>query len=418
MKNRILKFIICFGIILCLVVGICACGDSSNTDTGTNQNGTNTDTSSNSASDSTTDTDTNEPINTYTVTFYIGSEKYSSVTVNEGDVVTAPKPIKPGYMLSVWLYGESAWDFSTPITNNITLSSKWLPEAVEIKFDANGGTGEMDVMLTEVKGSVKLITSDFTRAGYKFKGWATEPDADVFYADEATFYAGTLTEYTLYAVWEANTNKLVLDSNSPFVENTIIDVKTDATYLLEQMPTRKYHSFLGWSKTKDGVVDFEPNALYQMGANESYTLYAVWEVNAPVNQSIDVVKNGASSYVIIYTKGNTQEQEFASALASYIKTTYGVTIPCYDNTLREQDKEIIIGTAREQGFVVANSTGSANDFSIAVCENDLVFYAPNEFLLDYMFELSKVEVFTSSGLSVSANGGFKYSASEIRMLHT
>ncbi len=414
MKHNFLRLFVCLVLALGLILGLCACQNDDNTDTGSTE--TNTSTSTDTASDTSSDT-SSDAIIQHTVVFFIGSEKYTTQVINDGETIVPPMPFKAGYTLSPWLYGGEAYDVTSPVTGSMTLTASWMPNPVTITFNANGGAGTMEVQKTEVKGSVDLSSCGFTRVGYTFEGWATTADGSVFYKDEAKFHAGTVTEYTLYAVWSANTNKLYLDNCSPLSSDiTELELKTDEELSLALKPSREYHKFLGWSKTKGGVVDFELNDVYKMGAEASYTLYAVWEAEAVVNQAIDVIKNNTSDYVIIYQRGNYADLELASSLANLIKNKYGITISCYDNTLIKQDKEIIIGSARELGYIVSYNTAKANDFYIGACENDLVIYAPNEYIYDYMLEIAEIEIFNGDDVSFSADGGFKYSASTYKDL--
>ncbi len=70
-----------------------------------------------------------------------------------------------------------------------------------VTFDANSGTGTMDVQ--EIQGSRNLTANAFTRDGYTFAGWATEPKGAVAYTDGAqiTANANNKGPVTLYAVW-------------------------------------------------------------------------------------------------------------------------------------------------------------------------------------------------------------------------
>jgi len=74
-----------------------------------------------------------------------------------------------------------------------------------ITYDANGGTGSMSVQQIENTGT--LTSNAFTRAGFTFAGWATSPDGDVVYADEASITAteSDKGQVTLYAQWTSAT---------------------------------------------------------------------------------------------------------------------------------------------------------------------------------------------------------------------
>ena len=85
----------------------------------------------------------------------------------------------------------------------------------EIKFNANGGSGTMNIMDTEEGFNETLPANTFTRDGYLFKNWNTEADGSgITYEDEAVIYI--TNSITLYAQWELEkhpiTNVVLSDS--------------------------------------------------------------------------------------------------------------------------------------------------------------------------------------------------------------
>ena len=93
-------------------------------------------------------------------------------------------------------------------------------------------TGEMDPSFhmycnathfegEEVVPDKYLHKNTYTRSGYEFKGWATTPDGEVVYEDQAEIYNLTDKNYDkdtgegvvyLYAVWEKSTSTLIVDA--------------------------------------------------------------------------------------------------------------------------------------------------------------------------------------------------------------
>ena len=71
--------------------------------------------------------------NTYTVSFETNGGSYVSsiFDVKHGATVTEPAaPTFAGYTFAGWLNGETAFDFNTPVTGNLTLTAKWEPKLV------------------------------------------------------------------------------------------------------------------------------------------------------------------------------------------------------------------------------------------------------------------------------------------------
>ncbi len=69
-----------------------------------------------------------DPSATYTVSFNVngGNEVYQQQTVTYGNTATNPgNPTKDGYSFIEWQLNNIAFDFNTPITENIVLTAKW-----------------------------------------------------------------------------------------------------------------------------------------------------------------------------------------------------------------------------------------------------------------------------------------------------
>ena len=91
---------------------------------------------------------------------------------------------------------------------------------------------------------------------------------------------GTESTYTLYAIWQINTNTLSFNSNNGIGTMANVSVVSfDTVNLPTNAFTRAGYTFKGWSTTPDGEVEFANGAEYAMGTESSYTLYAVWKAD-------------------------------------------------------------------------------------------------------------------------------------------
>ncbi|MBO7686669.1 MAG: leucine-rich repeat protein [Kiritimatiellae bacterium] len=96
--------------------------------------------------------------------------------------------------------------------------SPWWRKVVDLSFDANGGTGEMNTQ-TAIEGNALVLASNaFVRAGYLFQGWSTKANDDALYADGATIpdVPADMDEGTLYAVWKPCTPEITPAEDSVF----------------------------------------------------------------------------------------------------------------------------------------------------------------------------------------------------------
>lgn len=165
-----------------------------------------------------------------------GGSLVDSQTVAEGDTATKPQdPVREGYVFTGW-YTDSGctelFDFSTPITKNITLYAGWReaeeeddggeeidpndpnnptgptePEAgnVYVQFDSNGGV-PLFASSQVKKGSSVSAPNTPERAGYSFGGWYS----DIGFAKKVNFPYTVTKNTTFYAKWIAEDNTVTV----------------------------------------------------------------------------------------------------------------------------------------------------------------------------------------------------------------
>ena len=179
----------------------------------------------------------NNQIEAYTVTFKIYTETthnfiisdlyYTYSQVNYGQEIQAPQVlVKKGDLASLpaydilpqankqftgwyqsdsapgtswfrsWINGKTKFNFSTPITGNITLYGIWNEGTYTVSFDSQGGSS-VNAQDTSSGGLIlKPVTP--TRAGYIFGGWYKEQAC----TNRWDFDTDTVTaNRTLYALW-------------------------------------------------------------------------------------------------------------------------------------------------------------------------------------------------------------------------
>ena len=149
---------------------------------------------------------------TYTVTFDMGGHGTAPApqTVLSGTTATEPAdPTASGWTFKGW-YRESActnaYDFSTPITGDVTLYAKWTEEGTTptptyytVTFDANGH-GTAPAAQTVEEGKTVTKPADPAASGWTFGGWYTEKEGKNAF-DFSTAVTGSIT---LYAKWTQN----------------------------------------------------------------------------------------------------------------------------------------------------------------------------------------------------------------------
>ena len=140
----------------------------------------------------------------------------------------------------------------------------------------------------------------------------------------------------------------------------------------------------------------------------------------PKNEDLNIISNGKSDYVIVYDSDVEIFETAGLSLSNYINDQFGVSLAVYSdqNVPSNNTKRIIIGDADRNAVYVKNKLNEFNDFAVDVCGDDLVLYAANEYLYDYLFEIAQTEFFTKSSeqteLVISKDGGFIYKQSEYK----
>lgn len=156
------------------------------------------------------------PTPTYTVTFNSnGGSDVTSQTVTSGQTATKPSdPSKDHFNFVEWCSDQAcqtAFDFATPITDDITLYAKWssLPVYV-VTFVLNGGKyGSSDTYTQNVESGSKAVrpssdpTKDDTVSGdvttkYAFENWYADAGCGTLFDFDATTISGPTT---IYAKW-------------------------------------------------------------------------------------------------------------------------------------------------------------------------------------------------------------------------
>ncbi len=215
----------------------------------------------------------------------------------ENDTVTViftDTPTRGGWTFLGWDTDRSArtptytteGDSFTMGSANVTLYAIWQQNAstYTVRYDANGGTGiptDGNAYLSGDTVTVKF-TPQPTRPDWTFLGWARSSTAATpeFTTARGTFQMGS-GDVTLYAVWQKiQSFTVTYDANAGGELVTALPGAGSKTAGVDYtvsptVPARSGYTFLGWSRTADGAVEFAPGAAYT--ADADLTLYAVWE---------------------------------------------------------------------------------------------------------------------------------------------
>ena len=133
----------------------------------------------------------------HVVTFLDGEgNKLGEQLVESNGKATAPTaPTREGYTFDGWQLDGAKYDFSTPVTKDITLVEVW-KQNFTVTFDAKGGTPTPDAQ-TVVKDGTATAPTAPTKEGYTFDGWQLD-------GKKYDFSTKVTKDITLVAVWKKN----------------------------------------------------------------------------------------------------------------------------------------------------------------------------------------------------------------------
>lgn len=184
----------------------------------------------------------------------------------------------------------------------IELSANWTIITYQIGYETYGGVNNRSNPENYTVESDEIYFENPSRAGYSFVCWCTD---DTLTTEISSIPTNSIGDRMVYAKWQANTNILHFDANGSLGSMDDLQIKTDESIKLPACEFLKTgYSFVGWRIT-DNIEDGAslPNeAIYTMGPNVEYTLYAVWEEKEyKIEYVLDGGKNSSlnpSSYTI------------------------------------------------------------------------------------------------------------------------
>ena len=190
----------------------------------------------------------------YTVSFNLrGGSAVESQQIEEDSLANEPSTTKTGYSFIEWDY-----DFSKPVTDNITITASWKVIVYGITYELNGGI--LDNTPPEsytVEDTIVLDTP--AKLGYDFIGWSDEGRIDKGSIGNKTFVADWKpTIYNIHYDLKGGAN----NENNP----ATYTIESDAITLVA--PTKTGYNFLNWSN--DGKI--------AGGSTGDKTFTASWQI--------------------------------------------------------------------------------------------------------------------------------------------
>ncbi|MFR9582593.1 MAG: InlB B-repeat-containing protein [Rikenellaceae bacterium] len=208
-------------------------------------------------------------IQSYVITFECNEgTSVDPISVVSGSLLELDcETTREGYTFGGWYSCDSLefeWDFSTPITENITLYAKWY-ENLTIIYETGEGS---PITSNTISYNAVIPEPDApTRTGYDFDGWYTSDS----YSTAWDFDNLVTTPTTLYAKWTIATYVVTFNSNGGSEVSSQSIVYN--TYLDEpESPSRNGYTFDGWYSNSSLTTVW----IFSTAITSNTTLYAKW----------------------------------------------------------------------------------------------------------------------------------------------
>lgn len=244
-----------------------------------------------------------------TVPYNTAADDKSGWTVGDTGKIT-------GYSFDGWYTsptGGDKYDWSTKLTNDVTMYAHWTANGYTVKYDAGGGKGTMGDQKFTFDVPQNLSPNAFTRDGYTFTGWKRADTGDAYQdGQQVANLTGTPNGVvTMVAQWTPNAAAINYNANPP-AGRTAGGQGTanwtghtgDTQAIGANGWTVDGYTFIGWNTSADGKgTAYAPGTTWT--ANGTLTLYAQW---TPGQAGLTYDGNGATGGKTDPQPGKTDEK--------------------------------------------------------------------------------------------------------------
>ena len=194
---------------------------------------------------------------------------------------------RPGYTFTGWNTkpegdgtGYADGQTLTCPADPLLLYAQWTPSESNISYNANGGTGTTPTTTGVTDQIVTVSQNGFTRDGYTFLGWNSEPDGTGYDYQPGGDYQLRPTPTILYAQWQAQPATLDYAANAQDATGSTpqtVSQQGEPVTVNDNGYQRPGYTFAGWNTQPDGTGDtLQPGAQTTLHPGTNTTVYAQW----------------------------------------------------------------------------------------------------------------------------------------------
>lgn len=285
-----------------------------------------------------------------TVPYNTAADDKSGWTVGDTGKIT-------GYSFDGWYTsptGGDKYDWSTKLTNDVTMYAHWTANGYTVKYDAGGGKGTMGDQKFTFDVPQNLSPNAFTRDGYTFTGWKRADTGDA-YQDGQQVANLTSTPngiVTMIAQWTPNPASINYDPNPPTGRTpggqgtaNWTGHTGDTQAIGANGWTVDGYTFIGWNTSADGKgTAYAPGTTWI--ANGTLTLYAQW---TPGQAGLTYDGNGATGGKTDPQPGKTDEKinvrDNGFTRDGYMFVTWNTQADCKGNAVKPNSEWTLRGSS-------------------------------------------------------------------------
>lgn len=285
-----------------------------------------------------------------TVPYNTAADDKSGWTVGDTGKIT-------GYSFDGWYTsptGGDKYDWSTKLTNDVTMYAHWTANGYTVKYDAGGGKGTMGDQKFTFDVPQNLSPNAFTRDGYTFTGWKRADTGDS-YTDGQQVSNLTSTPngiVTMIAQWTPNPASINYDPNPPTGRTPGGQGTANWTGHTGDTPTISQngwtvdgYTFTGWNTQAGGKGQaYAPGTKW--AANGTLTLYAQWTAG---EASLSYNGNGATGGKTDPQTGKTDEKinvrDNGFTRDGYTFVTWNTQADCKGNAVKPNSEWTLRGSS-------------------------------------------------------------------------
>ena len=296
----------------------------------------------------------------------VGGNTIEPISVKKGSKVTRPiDPKKAGHTFKMWTLNGVAFNFETPITEDITLLATY-EDVYSVYFDSNGGS---KVASGTVKGGKVAKPEDPTRKGYKFLGWYLEDKAYDFSSevkDNMTLKAKWLLENAYIKTRAKGANSKLIGLSSEIINNEFqtypswsLDYSINKVIVGATKPTTGIVKSEDWSSSKDNSVKAyivksgtkynlliaaeDPRTIINLPSDSSYLFADLFADSITFNSNVNSKNVTNMAYMFSFSASNINLKNLNTSNVTNMSGMFSLLFPANSHFWPEvliEDKDI------------------------------------------------------------------------------